>query len=119
MGAGRRRGMGLQFVELIANRDNTASQASDPRQWRAFGRNEDYDATNLEHIVPMNPGSNWGLSADEASSAQSLIGNLTLLSTKKNVALGNAPFGNAPFPEKVKIYKDSAYTVTNTWKNTA
>lgn len=55
--------------------------------------NEDYDATNLEHIVPANPSSNWSMSADEAASVQSLIGNLTLLSAKKNVAIGNQPFG--------------------------
>jgi Protein of unknown function DUF262/Protein of unknown function (DUF1524) len=71
--------------------------------------NEDYDATNLEHIVPANPSSNWAMSADEAASVQSLIGNLTLLSAKKNVAIGNQPFS-----EKIKEYKGSTYRVTNT-----
>jgi Protein of unknown function (DUF1524) len=45
--------------------------------------NEDYEATNLEHIIPMKPGPNWQLSADEAVSVQNLIGNLTLLSKLK------------------------------------
>jgi len=74
-----------------------------------FVANEDYDATNLEHIAPLKPGAGWNLSPDEATSVQSLMGNLTLLSAKKNVALGNEPFS-----EKVKAYKDSSYTITNT-----
>jgi hypothetical protein len=57
----------------------------------------------------MKPGPNWQLSVDEATSVQSLIGNLTLLSAKKNVSLGNVAFH-----EKVKSYRDSAYRVTNT-----
>ena len=85
--------------------DKTMGEDPDPE----FVANEDYDATNLEHIVPQKPSADWGLSAEEAASVQSLIGNLTLLSAKKNVAIGNAPFS-----DKVTVYKDSAYTVTNT-----
>lgn len=74
-----------------------------------FVANEDYDATNLEHIVPIKPGPEWGgMKPDEAGSVQTLIGNLTLLSAKKNVAIGNAPF-----KDKVKIYRYSGYTITN------
>ena len=73
-----------------------------------FVANEDYDATNLEHIVPINPSPDWPMSAEEAASVQTLIGNLTLLNSKKNTELGNVSFA-----EKVKIYKDSPYRVTN------
>ncbi len=72
-----------------------------------FVANEDYDATNLEHIVPINPGPGWTSTAEEAANAQTLIGNLTLISAKKNVAIGNASFA-----EKVKVYKDLGYLVT-------
>ena len=37
-----------------------------------------------------------------------MIGNLTLLSAKKNVAIGNDSFA-----EKVEVYKDSEYSITN------
>ena len=70
--------------------------------------NEDYDAANLEHIIPVKPSGDWGVTAEEAASASQMIGNLTLLSTKKNVAIGNSNF-----LEKVKVYKDFEYTITN------
>jgi hypothetical protein len=77
-----------------------------------FVANPDYDAANLEHIVPVNPGTGWSLTEDEANSIQSLLGNLTLLSSKKNVAIGNASFA-----EKLPVYKDSQYTITNKLEN--
>jgi len=46
-------------------------------------------------------------SADEAASIQTLIGNLTLLSAKKNVAIGNDSFET-----KVETYKQSSYVIT-------
>lgn len=70
--------------------------------------NEDYDVTNLEHIVPINPSSAWSLSAEEAASAQTLLGNQTLLNSKKNTILGNVPFA-----AKVEVYKQSSYKITN------
>lgn len=73
-----------------------------------FVANEDYEAANLEHIIPQKPPSGSGISEEEAASASQMIGNLTLLSTKKNVAVGNSEFA-----EKVKVYKDSGYTITN------
>ena len=73
-----------------------------------FVANEDYDAANLEHIIPVKPSGDWGVTAEEAASASQMIGNLTLLSTKKNVAIGNSKF-----LEKVKVYKDFEYTITN------
>lgn len=85
--------------------DKTLNGEADPE----FVANEDYDATNLEHIIPLTPGPAWKLSADEASSLQTLIGNLTLMSARKNVEIGNASFA-----DKVKVYKESAYKITNT-----
>ncbi len=73
-----------------------------------FVANEDYDATNLEHIVPLNPSEGWSLSAEEAASVQTLLGNLTLLNAKKNVELGNASFA-----QKVNVYKGSPYRITH------
>jgi hypothetical protein len=84
--------------------DKTMAADPDPE----FVANEDYEATNLEHIIPLKAGPQWGLSSDELASAQNLIGNLTLLSAKKNVMAGNAVFS-----EKVAVYKESAYGVTN------
>jgi hypothetical protein len=66
-----------------------------------FVANEDYDAANLEHIIPLNPSPEWKISAEDAASAQTMIGNLTLLSAKKNVAIANSTFA-----EKVKVYRD-------------
>ena len=73
-----------------------------------FVANDDYDATNLEHIIPLNPSSAWTISAEEAASAHQMIGNLTLLGSKKNVLAGNESFA-----DKVKIYKKSTYDITN------
>jgi hypothetical protein len=73
-----------------------------------FVANEDYDAANLEHIIPLKPSSDWGVTEEEAASASQMIGNLTLLSAKKNVTIGNSKF-----TDKVKVYKDSEYTITN------
>jgi hypothetical protein len=73
-----------------------------------FVANEDYEAANLEHIIPVKPGSGWKISQEDASSASQMIGNFTLLSSKKNTAIGNTDF-----PEKVKTYKDSQYSITN------
>jgi hypothetical protein len=73
-----------------------------------FVANDEYDSTNLEHIIPLRPSPEWKLSNDEIVNAQQLIGNMTLISSKKNVALGNKPFS-----EKKPIYKESAYRITN------
>lgn len=73
-----------------------------------FVANEDYEAANLEHIIPLKPGDGWNITEEDAASASQMIGNLTLLSTKKNVAVGNSGFS-----EKVKVYKDSTYSITN------
>lgn len=73
-----------------------------------FVATEDYESTNLEHIIPLKPSQDWVISAEDASSAHQMIGNLTLLSAKKNTAIGNGKFS-----EKMAAYKDSAYGITN------
>ena len=73
-----------------------------------FVANEDYEAANLEHIIPVKPSAAWKISEEDASNAQQMIGNLRLLSTKKNVIIGNDSFA-----EELKVYKDSGYSITN------
>lgn len=73
-----------------------------------FVASEDYEAANLEHIIPLKPSSDWPISEEDAVSASQMIGNLTLLSAKKNVEIGNIAF-----PDKVKVYKYSEYSITN------
>jgi hypothetical protein len=77
-----------------------------------FVANEDYDATNFEHIIPVNPGSNWTISQEDASIAQNMIGNLTLLAAKKNVKIGNSSF-----TEKKTAYRESGYKITSDLEN--
>lgn len=84
--------------------DKTLKADPDPE----FVANEDYEAANLEHIIPLKPSADWQISAEDAANAAPLIGNLTLLSSKKNVAIGNDNFA-----EKVKVYKNSEYAITN------
>jgi hypothetical protein len=73
-----------------------------------FVANEDYEAANLEHIIPIKLSSAWKISEDDAANAQQMIGNLTLLSAKKNIGIANDGF-----VEKLKIYKGSDYSITN------
>ena len=50
-------------------------------------------AVNLEHVLPETPGDEWkGLSPDVAGAYSRRIGNLVLLSSKKNSELGNQGF---------------------------
>jgi hypothetical protein len=84
--------------------DKTIKDEPDPE----FVANEDYDAANLEHIIPFNPATDWQISPEDAASAQQMIGNLTLLSAKKNVEIANSTFA-----EKLKVYKESWYSITN------
>ncbi len=53
-----------------------------------FVANSDYEATNLEHIIPVKPGAGWyNVSAEDAASAQQLIGNLTFCLQRKTLPL--------------------------------
>lgn len=72
-----------------------------------FVANDDYESVNLEHIIPVSPSTEWSITAEDAATAQTLIGNLTLLSSKTNVTIGNKSFS-----EKRAAYKDSGYKIT-------
>lgn len=76
-----------------------------------FVANEDYNAANLEHIIPTKPSEGWSINEDDAASASQMIGNLTLLSTKKNEKIGNGSF-----TEKMKVYINSQYDITSQLK---
>lgn len=54
--------------------------------------NEDTKAVNIEHILPIVPGSEWGVSSDIAATYYKRIGNLCLMSSRDNVKIGNKPF---------------------------
>lgn len=84
--------------------DKTIADDPDPE----FVANEEYEATNLEHIIPLNPSEGWKLPAEELASAQQLIGNMTLIGSKKNIIAANKPFS-----EKILVYKESAFRITN------
>lgn len=53
--------------------------------------NADESDINLEHVLPVNPSSNWGnLTAEEANVYYSKIGNLALLRKTSNSNIGNS-----------------------------
>ncbi len=55
--------------------------------------NDDTTFVNLEHVLPENPGANWpAVQAEVAEAFARRLGNLALLSTKRNNELGNVPF---------------------------
>ena len=54
--------------------------------------NGNVNSVNLEHVLPENPGADWNIQPDVAAAVSRRIGNLVLLSSKKNSELGNQPF---------------------------
>lgn len=68
--------------------DNTLNVESIPE----YVPNEDEKEINLEHIMPLSADTHWNLDEEDAEGSQKLIGNMILLSTKKNTLLGNLPF---------------------------
>src|SRR5258705_1461896 len=69
--------------------------------------NEDPDAVNLEHVLPLNPSKEWKIDAETAATFHKRIGNMVLLGAKDNVILGNGSFAS-----KRKTLKDSPFTPT-------
>lgn len=68
----------------------------------------DFDAVNIEHILPQNPGKEWNLKKSEIKNYVNKIGNLTLI--KKEI---NSKVGNKSIKNKVKILKEeSEVTIT-------
>jgi uncharacterized protein DUF1524 len=54
--------------------------------------NDDTAAVNLEHILPVNPASDWNISEEVAAVYHKRLGNMVLLSAKQNVEIGNAGY---------------------------
>lgn len=84
--------------------ERMAKGEADPEQIA----NDDEDEVNLEHILPQNPGPGWKLDSEIASAYYKRIGNLALLQSRVNVAIGNKSFA-----EKAKVLKRSALLLTS------
>jgi hypothetical protein len=69
--------------------------------------NEDPNAVNLEHVLPLNPSDDWKIDKETAATFHKRIGNMVLLGAKDNVALGNGAFAS-----KKKTLKASPFTTT-------
>ncbi len=57
-----------------------------------FVPSDDTTAVNLEHILPVNPSSDWGIPQEIVDVYHKRLGNMALLSAKQNVAIGNGTF---------------------------
>ena len=73
-----------------------------------FLPNDDTAAVNLEHILPVTPDKDWGVTEEVAAAYHRRIGNMVLLNAKQNVDLGNKPFA-----EKRDVYKKSPFILTS------
>ena len=69
--------------------------------------NEDPNAVNLEHVLPLNPSPEWHVDWETAATFFKRIGNMVLLGAKENVALGNGPFET-----KGPVLRQSPFTTT-------
>jgi hypothetical protein len=69
--------------------------------------NEDPNAVNLEHVLPLNPSKEWKIDAETAATFHKRLGNMVLLGAKDNETLGNGIFES-----KRKTLKDSPFTTT-------
>jgi hypothetical protein len=81
-------------------------RASDPEP--QFLINEDPNAVNLEHVLPVNPSSEWKVDAETASVFHKRLGNMVLLPARVNVGLGQKGF-----QEKRKALANSPLSITN------
>jgi hypothetical protein len=71
--------------------------------------NENVDAINLEHVLPLNPGTGWNVKPEVAEVYARRLGNMVLLLTKKNENLGNKPFA-----DKKKVLATAPYHFPST-----
>jgi hypothetical protein len=81
-------------------------RAGEPRA-ELGGILEDTTVYNLEHVVPLNPGPEWDLSAETVQAYSRRLGNMTLLDPTINVDIGNKGFD-----EKRAIYSKSPLLIT-------
>lgn len=66
--------------------------------------NDDPNAVNLEHILPIKPGADWKIPAETAAVFYKRLGNMVLLPAKTNVEAGNKSFlAKRPFIEKSEL----------------
>ena len=72
-----------------------AFRAKDPSP--QFLINEDPNAVNLEHVLPVTPSKDWDLDIETASAFHKRLGNMVLLGSKINVALGQKGFVEKKF----------------------
>lgn len=72
-----------------------------------FVPNEDVQAVNLEHILPVTPSDEWKIEDDVAQAYYRRIGNMVLLNTTDNVEIGNKNFA-----EKKQMFKGHPYILT-------
>lgn len=75
--------------------------------WPQLLINEDPNAVNLEHILPLTPSEDWKIDAETAATFHKRIGNMVLLGSKDNVSLGNGSFES-----KRKTLQESPFTTT-------
>jgi hypothetical protein len=68
---------------------------------------QDTNILNLEHILPITPTQQWGISEDVASAYYKRLGNMTLLHSGDNVDIGNGTF-----IEKKPAYTGSPLEIT-------
>ncbi|MDX1970775.1 MAG: DUF262 domain-containing HNH endonuclease family protein [Planctomycetaceae bacterium] len=88
----------LSSLEKIAAGDESQDTIANPNS----------EEVNLEHVLPENPGGNWGhIPVDDQRGLVKRIGNLALLSAK-----GNAKAGNCGFTEKKPFYRNSSFELT-------
>jgi hypothetical protein len=70
--------------------------------------NEEAEQITLEHVLPLSPSAEWGISDEDAQAAQRLLGNMVLLRANQNRDVGNVSFA-----EKKKMFGQSGYSITN------
>lgn len=68
---------------------------------------EDTATYNLEHVMPLNPSSDWNLPEETIQAYSKRLGNMTLLDPTMN-----GDIANKPFSEKLTIYKSSPLLIT-------
>lgn len=73
-------------------------------------RNFEDESATIEHILPENPSKEWEefFAIDDFENYIYRLGNLTLLESKKNNDCGDKPYA-----EKLPVYKNSQYEMTN------
>lgn len=85
--------------------ENASKQMAQPE----YVPNESVADINLEHVMPLSAGEDWDVDDDMAETSQNLLGNMVLLKSNQNRALGNLPFA-----EKKLLYAKSGYDLTKT-----